>query len=257
MGRVMSNKLSVRAVLWTLVLCATLVSGISIAGFNEGVAALDREDFASALREFRPLALKGDADAQNNLGVMYELGQGVTQDYREAMKWYRLAANQGYAGAQNNLGVMYDKGRGVALHYREAVKWYRLAAEQGNASAQHNLGVMYDNGRGVAQDYREAAKWYHLAADQGDPDAQNNLGDMYKDGQGVPPNAIIAYALFSLAAAGDPANGNKATESRTKLATSMSVREIKAAQDLARELAKPGNLLQTLDKFTRKAPSKK
>jgi TPR repeat protein len=45
--------------------------------------------------------------------VMYRNGEGVTQDYQEALKWYRLAAEQGYATAQNNLGVMYVMGKGV------------------------------------------------------------------------------------------------------------------------------------------------
>ena len=46
-------------------------------------------------------------------------------DYKEAVKWYRLAAEQGGAEAQNNLGHMYDKGEGVAQDYKEAEKWYR------------------------------------------------------------------------------------------------------------------------------------
>ena len=73
--------------------------------------------------------------------------QGVPQDYEEAVKWYRLAAEQGYANAQYNLGLMYDNGEGVPQDYAEAVKWYRLAAEQGMLHAQYNLGVMYDNGK--------------------------------------------------------------------------------------------------------------
>jgi len=37
---------------------------------------------------------RGDALAQNNLGVMYENGQGVPQDYKEAVKWYTKAAEE-------------------------------------------------------------------------------------------------------------------------------------------------------------------
>jgi len=85
----------------------------------------------------------------------------------EAVKWYRKAAEQGDADAQFNLGVMYDEGHGVLQDDAEAVKWYRKAAEQGNAKAQFNLGVMYGNGRGVPQDYVEAHKWFNLAAAQG------------------------------------------------------------------------------------------
>jgi uncharacterized protein len=66
---------------------------------------------------------------------MYEKRQmALVQDYAEAVKWYRLAAEQGNANAQYNLGVMYDNGDGVVQDYAEAVKWYRLAAEQGNAT---------------------------------------------------------------------------------------------------------------------------
>ncbi len=53
------------------------------------------------------------ADAQNDLGFMYENGQGVPQDYAEAVGWFRKAAEQGYANAQYNLGNMYRNGHGV------------------------------------------------------------------------------------------------------------------------------------------------
>ena len=83
------------------------------AGFDEGVAAYERGDYATALREFRPLADQGDAAAQYNLGIMYSEGRGVQQGDAEAVRWFRKAADQGNADAQHNLGVMYEKGRGV------------------------------------------------------------------------------------------------------------------------------------------------
>ncbi len=45
-------------------------------------------------------------------------------DYKEAVKWFGLSAKQGFAKAQNNLGVMYDRGQGVAQDYVQAHKWY-------------------------------------------------------------------------------------------------------------------------------------
>ena len=75
---------------------------------------------------------------------------------------------QGLADAQHNLGFMYDKGRGVPQDYAMAVSWYRKAAEQGNAGAQLNLGVMYANSKGVTQDYVQAHKWMKLAASRFD-----------------------------------------------------------------------------------------
>jgi TPR repeat protein len=95
---------------------------------------------------------------------MYANGQGVPQDDAEAVRWLRLAAGQGNANAQDNLGNMYDYGRGVPEDAAEAVRWSRLAADQGHASAQGNLGYMYANGRGVPQDYVQAHMWFNLAA---------------------------------------------------------------------------------------------
>lgn len=68
---------------------------------EKGLAAAQSGDFATALKEWRPLAEQGNLTAQNNLGLMYERGQGVTQDLAEAVNWYRKAARQGYAGAQS------------------------------------------------------------------------------------------------------------------------------------------------------------
>jgi uncharacterized protein len=139
---------------------------VSADPLEDGIAAYQRGDFASALRLFQPLAEQGDASAQSNLGVMYEQGRGVAQNYREAMRWFRLAAMQGDASAQSNLGVMYFKGQGIAQDFREAMKWYRLGAGQGNAEAQFNLGVMYEQGRGVPQDLLRAHMWFNLAVSQ-------------------------------------------------------------------------------------------
>ena len=75
------------------------------------------------------------------------------KNYAVAMAYFKQAAAQGYASGQNNLGVMYDKGQGVVQDYAEAVKWLKLAAAQGHALAQSDLGSMYGNGQGVVQDY--------------------------------------------------------------------------------------------------------
>ena len=65
------------------------------ADFDGGMAAYQREDYATAFREFKSLAEKGAAEAQNILGVMYDKGQGVPQDYVQAHMWFNLTAAQG------------------------------------------------------------------------------------------------------------------------------------------------------------------
>ncbi len=107
--------------------------------YDEGEAAYNKGDYATALRKFRPLAEQGDAEAQFNLGWMYTQGWGVPRDDTEAAKWWHKAAEQGNANAQGKLGFLYTQGRGVPRDDTEAVKWYRKAAEQGNNEAAHWL----------------------------------------------------------------------------------------------------------------------
>ncbi len=78
------------------VVCVGFTLGLTVpawAGFDEGMAAYNRGDYATALREWRKAAEQGNAYAQTSLGVMYHNGQGVTQDYVQAHMWFNLAAN--------------------------------------------------------------------------------------------------------------------------------------------------------------------
>ena len=115
----------------------------------------------------------GSPGAQFLLGSLYDTGQqGVPEDDVEAVKWCRLAAEQGLAEAQVNLGVMYDNGEGVPEDDAEAARWYRMAAEQGHSQAQLNVGIQYITGEGVAADPVEAYAWLHIAAGGGDTTAE-------------------------------------------------------------------------------------
>ncbi len=134
--------------------------------FEDGATFYGRGDCATALRLWRPLAVKGIASAQHNLGVMSANGEGVPRDDAEALKWWRLAAEQGFADARYNLGLMYAGGRGVPRDDAEAVASWRPLAIKGYAPAQYNLGVMYAKGRGVKQDLVAAHMWLDLAATQ-------------------------------------------------------------------------------------------
>jgi TPR repeat protein len=73
-------------------------------------------------------AARGDANAQAQLGFMYEYGRGVPQDYQLAVRWYLSAAVQGQPNAQFELGLLYDKGHGVPASSTVAYKWLNLAA---------------------------------------------------------------------------------------------------------------------------------
>jgi uncharacterized protein len=162
-----------KAAVAALMLAVSFASSVAAGALEleDGVAAYEKGDYATALRLLRPLADQGDAGAQYNLGLMYANGQGVPQDYAAAVNWYRKGGEQGDTEAQVNLGLMYDNGQGVQQDYATAMSWYRKAAEQGGAAAKYFLAVMYEYGRGVPQDYVTAHMWFNLAAASGDTDA--------------------------------------------------------------------------------------
>jgi len=97
-----------------------------------GYEAHQRGDFATAMREWKPMAEPGDSIAQYTLGVMYSKGQGVTLDEVEAVKWFRLAAEQSDPDAQNSPGLMYSQGKGAIEDNLQAYAWWSLAADQGH-----------------------------------------------------------------------------------------------------------------------------
>ena len=114
-------------------------AGSAWADWDDAVAAHKRGDYATALREFRPFAEQGDADAQNDLGFMY--ANGVPQNYAEAVKWYRKAAEQGVAEAQFNLGVMYANGRGVLQDTLRSHMWSNIASANGHKNGGINRDI--------------------------------------------------------------------------------------------------------------------
>ncbi len=114
-----------------LVLSIVCLAAPAWADFQAGTYAYKSGDFATALREWRPLAEQGDADAQYNLGLMYDKGYGVPQDYVQARQWYEKAAAQGLADAQVGLGMLYRKGQGVAQNFVQAHMWFNLSSGNG------------------------------------------------------------------------------------------------------------------------------
>lgn len=192
-GKGMSLKLA----LIVLFLLITSLSTPSLADeYNDALSASKRGDFSTSFKLLKPLAEKGDARAQGELGALYLSGRGAPKDPKEGLRWTKEAANKGLATAQYNYGVMYLDGQVAPQNFAEAMKWLLAAAGQGVPAAQAGVAAMFYEGHGVPQSYEEAAKWMQLAAAQGDPEAQLNLGTMYAFGQGVERN-IMRGAMWT------------------------------------------------------------
>jgi TPR repeat protein len=116
-------------------LLATVPVWAAEGDWDQARTAHERGDYAAEAALIRPLAEKGYAFAQFNLGVLYDQGKGVPQDNALAMQWYRKAAEQGLPQAQVNLAIMYEEGQGVPPDYAQAYFWYALADGQGDSQA--------------------------------------------------------------------------------------------------------------------------
>jgi TPR repeat protein len=157
--------------------------------------------------EARAAAVKGNVDAQFEVGMRYVTGYEVGRDFAQGLAWLRKAADQGSARAQHAIGMSYYGGRGVERDLAQAAAWWKKAADQGHASAQYWLGTAYEYGYGVPMNATEAARWFRLAADQGNGSAQSSLGDLYKQGRGVTQSDVEAVAWYRKSAEQKDASG--------------------------------------------------
>lgn len=165
-----------------------------------GDLSIHAGEVQQAIEWYRKAAQKGDAKAQNNLGMAYIRGTGVMQDFKEAAMWLSKSAEQGNAKAQNNLSIMYLSGKGVATDLKLAASWCEKAAQQNDPAAQVNMGLKYRYGTGVEIDYAKAIKWLKLASEQRWPPAEYALGEMYEFGLGTPQNLTESKIFYERAA---------------------------------------------------------
>ena len=166
-----------------------------------------KRDFREAEKWYRKAAEaylrdaeRGDAEAQLELGIMYETGQGVTKDPAEAEKWFRKAqesfhrdAEQGDPWKQMLLGVLYSMGKyGIEQNDAEVIKWVGMSATQGFMEAQELMGAFYFRGKHVEKDDAEAVRWYRKAEAQGSESAQSFFEkhpELLSPGAGTPEAA--------------------------------------------------------------------
>ncbi len=158
------------------VLAAIALPFPALADVKAGVDAWERGDYPAAVNEWRPLAIKGDADAQFNLGQAYRFGRGVPADMKQAEDWYRQAAAQGHFQAEDNLGlIMFQNG-----DRQGAMPLIQHSADRGDPRAQYVLGTALFNGDIVERDWISAYALMTRASASGLARASESLAQMDK-----------------------------------------------------------------------------
>ena len=97
---------------------------------NEAALALKTRDFVNARILLESEALRGDIEAQAQLGLLHARGRGGAKDEALAVSWFRKAAEAGSPLAQYRLGLAYAGGLGVSTDDGQALEWYLRAARQ-------------------------------------------------------------------------------------------------------------------------------
>jgi hypothetical protein len=166
-----------------------------------GRVATARKDYAEARRLYEQAAAGGYAMAMNNIGALYEGGNGTPVNYVEAARWYQKAADAGEPISMVDLAWQYNTGHGVKKDYAEARRLNEAAVKAGMPSAMNNLGLMYMYGQGVPRDYDEARRLFEQGAALGNDACMNGLGVLYSNGRGVRRDDRKARQFFLKAAA--------------------------------------------------------
>lgn len=81
---------------------------------------------------------RGDAEAQNDLGLMFL----AHLEPERALYWLKLAADQNYADAMHWLGRCYIDGNGVARDDNLGIMWLSKAAAHGHAISREQMQTM-------------------------------------------------------------------------------------------------------------------
>jgi TPR repeat protein len=96
-----------RAIFAAIILVLTFAAPMAAGPLEDGYAAYQRGDFATAMQIMRPLADQGHVTAQNVVGLLYYFNYGG--DYVSAYMWFNLAAAQGNSFAEMFLKDTVDK----------------------------------------------------------------------------------------------------------------------------------------------------
>lgn len=185
-----------------------------VIGNYRGYAEFKMANYASARMIWEALAERGNAEANFNLGILYEDGLGVPKDAARALQYFERSAEGGNQRAQYRLGLLYAAGGAVPPDPARSRKWLEAAALQGDAEAARLLAMEDRAGAHPGDDAyfraemlhvlgrnQEAAAIWKELADAGDTRSRTRLAWLYEAGQGVPRDLERAAHLFRRSAA--------------------------------------------------------
>lgn len=144
---------------------------------DESKPAPPKQDGTNA-KELEARANSGDADAQYELGVRYEEGNGVLPNSQLAIEWLKKAEAQGHVNASYKLATAFAFGVDTEQDFERAMPHYERAAMAGHVDAQYMMGLALHHGLAGMTNYDDARAWYLRASDQGHKEAASKLQEL-------------------------------------------------------------------------------
>jgi TPR repeat protein len=117
------------------------LQGYVSAQINAGTLHDSLGEYEDAHYWFSEALKNGEATAGYQLGVYYRKGRWVEADNTQAAVLFRLAAEAGDAAAQNNLAILYSLGEGVIRDPVLAHMWANISAAQGNKKSSKLMSL--------------------------------------------------------------------------------------------------------------------
>jgi TPR repeat protein len=182
---------------------------------------------------------RGDAGSCANLGLMFDLGQGVKPDASRAAQLFETACEAGNAPACGRRGEMFLAGSGPGVDAGRAREFLRRgcsggwmaactrlgdlerktglavnvlamferACRGGDGDGCASYGVIFGRGVGIPADPMKAVTYYTLGCDQNSLLGCTLLGEAYEKGEGVTADGARAADIYRRACDGGYADG--------------------------------------------------
>ena len=198
---------------------------------REGLNFYDQGNYADALQKWSLASKVGNREADFLLGFLYD---GVLQNDEQALVFFTKAALSGHIQAQVNVGLKHEKGEGTNVNKEKAIYWYSQAAFNQDDNAQFRLASLLQKESGKA---KESHFWFEKSAELGNPEAHLALATNFILGRGVEKNLTLAHVSCNLATflSRDIGSISRSIQLRTELETKMSTDQIKNAEQQSRK----------------------
>ena len=107
-----------------------------------GIDAYRAKNFQATIEKVLPLAIKGNAEAQYIISIMYADGKGFPKNQCASVIWVEKAARQGHAYAAVAMAYAYSGIGGIKRNDELAYRWMAYGNKQGHPDVLEDMDFL-------------------------------------------------------------------------------------------------------------------